>query len=70
MATRECVGLQQTRRHACAALADPEIFSDLVETNGTGAEKQMTIKPGGDGRYAPRHEQPSYILHEAVLALV
>ena len=34
-------------------------LSDLVEADGARAEKQMPVEPGGDGRYAPRREQPS-----------
>jgi hypothetical protein len=66
VATRKRVALQQSRRHPCAALADPEVLGDLVEA---GAKKQMPVKPGGDGRNVPRCEQPSHILYEPLPVL-
>ena len=67
MATRQRVALQQPSSHACAALTDPKIFGDLVEADRARAKQQMPIKPGGDGRHAPRREQPSHVLRELSL---
>lgn len=46
-----------------------KVRGDLVETDWVGTDQQVPVEPGSDRWYAPRREQASQVLHEALLAL-
>jgi hypothetical protein len=41
----------------------------LSARSSVRTQQQVPIEPGSDGRYAPRQEQASHVVHEALLAL-